>query len=386
MKSQQPRRAAASRRPKSSRLLTVALAVAACYICTCLRGSEDEAFSLKRQRKAAGPVPKVLYRYGDYELKYVPRGTGSGFLANIPRVTVEKILPPLLSFRSLVGAMEGSWDREIQALPDPTQNTAGIRVDFPRVQGKLMVAATDPSGNLDADPATKVLQANYEQPVSGLGDLGLQVRSNGDWGGTLTKEVKDFGLVRTAISSDSDWSATVERTYQPVQGVTPTLNYGATQDGVRVKAKFDKASKDKRIRGTYVVQNPPGLYGFEDLIHDARVEATDFFDGRHSLEVAGKIDRDLPKQPWRGSLKYKVKTRPGDLEGSLDMDRVRLKASNERGQVMAAVGTRANLMDPNSGIAGRPAELELQVGNHPKVIASAKLREGPPKVRLDVLV
>mmetsp|Transcript_3042 Transcript_3042/g.7603 ORF Transcript_3042/g.7603 Transcript_3042/m.7603 type:complete len:367 (+) Transcript_3042:60-1160(+) len=356
-------------------LLAAAAALLAALGPTALPSHEALAFA----KKSKFGKPKVLYRYGEYELKYLPKGPGKGPTSHVPRLKIMKIPPKAMSFSGLSGSVESDLDRQLLTFPITTHNTAGLQLRFPRLNGALKISATDPPASLDVDEAAKAVEANYDQIVSGVGEFGVQLRSNGEWGVSFSRQVEDLGFLRTTLNSQLDWSADLERTYPAVvKGVVPTVNYGATQDGMRVKAKFDRSFADKGVHTSYTMQNVAGKYAPADLMHEARAIASL---GGGRLTATTSYDRRNSKVPVRGSLAYAAKLRAAALEASVDFDRLRLKASAKGVQVTAAIGTRASLDDAKSGIHGRPAELELKVG---KVSASAKLREGKPRVRLDV--
>jgi len=325
--------------------------------------------------------PKVLFKFRDYELKYLPRGKGTGPASRVPRLAVVKIPPKPLSFGSADVSFAGSLNKELKTFPHTTANVGSLQVGFPRFGGSLTLSAEDPPVNIDVEDAPRSLEAGYRHDIKGVGDVSVRVNSKGDWTATYAREVEDLGHLDGSLNSQLDWHVDLKTAYPQYRGASPVVTYGANQDGLRVVARVDHAA-DAEVRSSYTVQNVAGKYAPADLLHDGRVAVATKND-RHTLEASGSYDRRLPKLPVRGSLAYTMRSRPATLKASVDFDRYRLRAQTRHGQVSAAVGTRAELDDQSAGLRGRPVEVEA-VGRAGRfqVSTSAKFREGAPKVRL----
>mmetsp|Transcript_71462 Transcript_71462/g.115296 ORF Transcript_71462/g.115296 Transcript_71462/m.115296 type:complete len:367 (+) Transcript_71462:94-1194(+) len=321
---------------------------------------------------AKGKNKKVLVQYKGFELLLF-KGKGK---VPIPSLKLQKIPLKPLSLGA-AGSVESSMSiDDLQGFPFTTKNSGTLKIGFPRIAGRLQLRYEDPPRGADIEDAQPVLEASYEQKAAG-GEVAGKVRSNGEWSASFGREVEDVGHLRGGMNSVLDWNVDLDTSYAPVlKGrVTPTVSYGATQDGMRVHARAD-GYPAKGVKAFYAVQNIPGKYAPADFLHNAQVTASSA-DLKHTVEAAGSYDRKFPKLPVRGSLKYVRRTRPATMEASVDFERYRLRARSNLGEVTAAVGRTA---DENGG---RPAELELRAG---KVAAVAMLEPGSskPRMRLDI--
>jgi len=316
---------------------------------------------------------KVLFQKQGYELRLSPRRSNSPVFKAVPKIVFRKIPPQPISLVSASGSLESNLDKEIAGFPFTTSNTGSLALGFPRAQGVVKLSLKDPPAS--DDDVLQSAEISYEQALPGAGQVGARVTSKGDWVAFWNHKVEDIGNLRTTLNSQLDWSADLDTTYPAVKGIHPTVSYGATQDGMRVRAKVDGGLAN--AYGSYQVQNEAGKYQPRDLVHDARVVYTQ---GRNSIEADGKYDRRLPKRPFKGSLSYVARTKPGTLTASVDLDRYRLKADTGYAQVSAAVAHNAG--DGKGYLGGRPTEFGVRTG---PVSAEVRLNGSrQPRVRLEV--
>lgn len=322
----------------------------------------------------AGPKKastKVLFEYRDYEL--VLR---HGKRQVLPRILLREKPEKPISVKSIGATVMGEpmgW----RTFPFTTTNAGLLELGFGAVKGRLGISMEDPPASLDFEDGKAKLEVSYGQPVPGIGDLSARVRSNGEWFASFDREVEDIGHLSAVLDSQLDWVLDLETDYKGYKGIVPTVTYGATQDGMRVRAKFagalgsyEGASAD----GSYVVENLPGKYAPADFLHDCKVVLASE-GGRQSLAAHAIYDRRLPKFPVRGSLSATANVGRGALEASADFDRYRLQCRVADAQVSAAIARKA----AEKGLQ-RPGEVELKYG---KVSATAALVEdGPPRLKL----
>lgn len=318
---------------------------------------------------------KVLFTGQGYELKVMPRKTKSPLKA-IPKVVFQKIPAQMLKFVGASGSVESDLGKDIAGFPFTTANKGSVAMGFPRVGGVVKLSMEDPPLSADEDAAAGAAEVSYDQTIKGVGQVGARVSSKGDWVATWNRKVEDVGNLRTTLNYQLDWTADLDTAYPAYKGVKPTISYGATQDGMRVKAKVEGAPVANTY-GSYQVQNEAGKYAPRDFVHDARLVYTA---GANSVQADGKYDRSLPNRPYRGSLSYVVRAAPASLTASVDFDRYRLKASTDKVTLSAAVATKAG--DGSGLLGGRTAELGVKMG---PVAAEAVLKGSKkPRVRLQV--
>lgn len=327
----------------------------------------QKAEKLKKRVNSAMAGPrmgrsKVLFEYRDYQLVVILKKR-----TLIPQIFVRPTPPPPVALKAPGFAVEGEM-ASLRGFPFTTTNKGSVQIGFPKVEGKLRITLKDPPASLDAEDSRPSLEVSYAQKVPGLDEASVSI-SNGDWKATFAKNLEDIGNVHGWVDSQLDWRADLDTSYPPVKGVTPSVTYSATQDGMALKAKVQGALHAK-IHGSYEVGNSPGKYAPVDFRHDATVTATS---GAHTLAMQGIYDRRLPKLPVWGALRYKTNIKGAELEGSVDSDRYRLSASRG-GARMSASAVR------KGAIAAKPVDLEVQLG---QVAASAHLVEGAePRFRL----
>lgn len=312
---------------------------------------------------AAGPAllgrqrPRVLLKYRDHELLLRPRAPGR----LLPRLELRRTPPRPLALGPAAGSAEGPLGGELLGFPFTTRNAASLQLGLPRVSGRLTLSAEDPAAA--DEESQRAAELAYEQPAPGLGDVSARLRTTGEWQVAFSRQVEDLGRLRGSLNSQRDWSLDLDSTYPPVRSLLPSVSYGATQDGVRVRAGL-QGPLSARLDGSYSLQNQPGRYAPADLRHEATLRLSSP-GGRQALAAAGTYDRALPKAPVRGSLTYTAQAGPAALEASVDGERYRLLARTAHGQLAAQLGRG------KEGEA-RPAELELRLG---RLSATAQLGE-----------
>jgi len=348
---------------KSSRLPAVVLIATAAallavpgVVCPSRQASGPLAISLF----AAGGRPKVLFEYRDYELLFRPRRKGQV----LPRVELRKKPPRPLGAGPLAASVEGPLGRDFAGFPFTTSNAGSVQLDFPRIGGSLKLGLEDPAtgASVGGEEQLNAAEASYEQRVPGLGDVSVHGRTNGEWGAAFKRQVEDLGSLSGSVNSQLDWSIDLDSSYPAFRGFTPSITYGATQDGMRVNARA-AGPLAKNLLGSYGVQNEAGQYAPTDLRHDAKLTLSSGR-GTHVLEAEGTYDRKLSQVPVRGSLAYSARMKPVTLEASVDFDRYRLRAKAGPGQVTAVLARKPE------ETGNRPAEVELKLG---KVSATALL-------------
>eukprot|EP00440_Ansanella_granifera_P037100 gb/GFBE01040262.1/.p1 GENE.gb/GFBE01040262.1/~~gb/GFBE01040262.1/.p1 ORF type:complete len:367 (+),score=63.19 gb/GFBE01040262.1/:1-1101(+) len=312
---------------------------------------------------------KVLFQARGYEL-LVCKGKGK---LPLPSLQFRKVPKQLVAFAAGGSVASSASKSDVLGFPFTTQNVGVLQISLPRLGGRLRLTSEDPPSGPAAEETPGSSEVFYEQHAQGLGEISGRVRSNGEWNVALSHEVEDIGRFRGSVNSQLDWSVDLDTTYPPVKGMTPSVTYGATQDGMRVNAKVE-GQVAKNVNVAYAAQNAPGKYAPADILHDGKVKVSS---GKHSVEVSGSYDRKFSKIPVRGSLSYTLETTPVTLDASVDFDKYRLRARGARGQVAAAVGRQAD----ESG--HRPAEVEVKVG---KVSAVTSLEAGSsePRIRLSL--
>jgi len=351
------------RAPKSVHLCLAALGAVLCL-------------SLHSQAPAAALFARGAKRRRLVELKgwevLLLKGKGK---VPIPGLKIRKIpLKPVTL--SVGGSTKSSLSKkDMLGFPFTTQNIGILQIGFPRIAGRLRLALDDPTTGPSSDDAHGVAEMSYEQQLKHDGVFSGKLRSNGEWSAALSRDVEDLGHLRGGLNSQLDWNIDLDTSYPAVKGVSPSLTYGATQDGMRVKADLE-SQLTKNLHGSYAVQNLPGKYSPIDLLHDVKLTLSPAKQ-KHAMEVAARYDRKFAKVPVRGSLTYRMQTRPASLETSVDFDQVRLKARTAKAQLTASLSHKAD----EDGF--RPAEVEVKVG---KLAASAQLQRGQkaPRVHLSM--
>jgi len=318
----------------------------------------------------AGLFSRSRQEYFRYQIKDYELALYKGKV--IPRLSFRKIPARPVNIASISSSVESTADKEMSGFPFTTMNTGSIQFGFPRVDGKLKLSMEDPPLSADAEDTAKVVDLEYAQTVPGLGDVTAKARSTGEWGASLTRDIEEVGKLRGSLNSQFDWSIYLDKTYTPVKRITPSFTYGATQDGLYVRAQMD-AALDKAAAAMYSVQNAPGKTSPSELQHDCKLSLSSS-SNRHVLEMKGLYSSKLPKMPFRGSLTYLTKIRSGTLEATVDFDNYHLKCLMPYGQVAAKI---ARVMEDDA----RPIEVDLRLG---KVSAKASMKGGSesPRVRL----
>mmetsp|Transcript_21372 Transcript_21372/g.47324 ORF Transcript_21372/g.47324 Transcript_21372/m.47324 type:complete len:372 (+) Transcript_21372:76-1191(+) len=305
---------------------------------------------------------KLLFSYREYELWLKQKRNQM-----VPRLKVRKTPPKPVTVKSVSSSVEGLLGKELMGFPFTTTNDASVQLSFPRIGGLLSLGMTDPPASLDAEAAPRGAQASYRQTVPHVGDVSAQVRSDGEWSTSVDRPIEDLGTLHATFNSQRDWSADLEKGYSPYKGVTPTVTYGATQDGMHVRLQMD-GQVTKNLEASYALQNPAGQYSPVEFLHDCKLTLSTSGKGQ-SLTARGSYDHRLPKLPVRGSLTYVAKIRQATLEGSADFDSLQLRCRLPNAQ-MATLVDRRTL---------KPAAIELGIG---KVSAVAKMVDNKPRIQL----
>lgn len=312
---------------------------------------------------------KVLFSYRDYELIYRPRRKGQ-FL---PRIQLQKIPPRPLGLGPMTSSVDGPMDKEFAGFPFTTNNKGSMQVLFPRLGSSMRLSIEDPVTAASSDSeeeVQKTLEAAYDQKVPGVGDVTVRARANGEWGASFAREVEDLGKLTGNVNSQLDWNLDLEQSYPAFKGMATSASYGATQDGMRARAKVEKELR-RNLYGSYAVGNEAGQYSPAGFQHDASLTLSSG-KGHHVLEAQGTYNRKFNQVPVRGSLQYRAQLRPVALEASVDFDRYHLRAKASHAQIAAAV-------DRVEKDGVRPAEVELRLG---KASATALLGGDRPRLRL----
>lgn len=236
----------------------------------------------------------------------------------VPQLDFRKTPLKAVSFTGASASVHGELSgSSFRGFPYTTRNLASISLGLPAMDAKLQIALEDAAtAGGDIESPQTAAELTYEQQVAGLGSIGLRARSSGDWAATLGRAVEDIGFVNGSFNSNLDWSLDLEQAYPDVKGISPSLTFGATQDGVRVKGVVD-ADLTKSIHGSYAVSNTAGKYSPATLIHETRLTMAR---GPHTLEAEAAYNRDFAKIPFKGSVAYSVKVKPGTLQARLYHD------------------------------------------------------------------
>jgi len=335
------------------------------------------SLSLSGQAPAAlfarGAKRRRLAEFKGWEL-LVLKGKGK---VPIPGLKLRKILPKPVTLA--IGGSTGSTlnKKEMLGFPFTTQNTGSLQIGFPRISGSLRLALDDPTTGPSSEDVQGVAEMSYEQQLKQNGAFSGKLRSSGEWSAALHRDIEDLGHIRGGLDSQLDWNLDLETSYPAVKSVAPSLTYGATQDGMRVKVDLE-SQLTKNLQGSYAVQNIPGQYSPIDFLHDAKLILSSEKQ-KHVVEVAANYDRKFGKVPVRGSLTYRMQRQksPASLETSVDFEHVRLKARTAKAQITASLRHKAD----ENGF--RPAEVEVKVG---KLAALAQLQpeKSEPRVRLSM--
>jgi len=323
----------------------------------------------KYKKLTRGPAKarsKTLLQYRDYEAILY-----QGRRKLIPRFILRPIPPKPVTLQSLGGSVDGDAEA-LKGFPYSSMNKGELIIGFPRMDGYLGVSLQDPPLTLDLDEQRREAEVSYGSDIPNIGKVDAKLRSSGDWSANLERELEDVGLLTGSMDSQSDWSVDLEKSYETFRfksvGVTPTVKYGATQDGMRVAAKFE-SPVGSSATGEYVVSNVAGKYSPSDFLHDCKIVGKA---GDHSLTAQAKYDRRLPKIPLRASLAYVGKFGPAGLQAVVGYDDLRLLCSVPHAQVSAKVARQA-MQDGT-----RPAEVELQVGQ--ASIVAKLVDDKPPRL------
>lgn len=354
---------------RRSKALLLALVGAVAFSSTC-NGPAASLF-------ARSPKKKVLFQARGYELLMI-EGKGK---VPIPSLKFQQVPPKPLIVSGSGSIESGASKGELIGFPFTTQNAGTIQLGFPRIGGRLTVAVKDPPQDPDAEEMPSTREISYEQSAPGIGDITAKVRTNGEWGASISREVEDIGQFRGGFNSQLDWNLDLETSYDPVYGLTPSVTYGATQDGMRVKAHVegDYEVKKNNLHASYTLQNIPGKYSPTEFLHDANLRLSTP-NKRHTLEATASVDPQFSNSPVHSSFSYALQTSPATFEASIDQKRYRLKVKNSRAEVSAAIGYRSSSEESTQG--KRPAELELRLG---KVATQVRLDgNSKPRVRVEV--
>lgn len=292
---------------------------------------------------------QVLFRKFGYELIMSP---AKGKVP-IPDFQFRKIPLELLTFGFGGLAESDATKNAITGFPFTTDNTVSLQLGFPRIGGGFRLGLEDPALSAEgADSTQQLLSMGYQQRLPGGGQLASWLKTTGEWGAAFRHEVEDIGIVTGGLNSQLDWNLDLNTTYPTVKGFTPSVSYGATQDGMRVNARVDK-DISKRWHTSYTVQNIPGKYSPVDFVHDGVVR---FASGPHSLQATASYDRQLLKKPLQASMSYTFQKRRMALRALLDSQRYQLALQAGPAQVAAS---RSLSADEDGK---RPTHLEVRVG------------------------
>ncbi|CAJ1437174.1 unnamed protein product [Effrenium voratum] len=330
------------------------------------RFSKSTALALEKQggrmaEPAAAPLQVTFasipgYVYKGAELKEVP----------IPGLKFQKVPLKLLSLGYAASAEGGLEKGSLTGFPYSTDNSAALLLALPRLGGRMTLGLDAPAVGGDSDDSGH-MELDYEQRLPGDGLAALKMKTNGEWGASFLQEVEDVGVVSGALNSQLDWNLDLNQTYDAVRGFVPTVAYGATQDGLRVRARVAKAFSPSWF-GSYGLQNIPGKYSPVDFVHDSTVT---FSKGAHTIQAAAAYDRQLLKSPLTGSLSYALRTRIATLYAALDSQQYRLAVAAGHKQMTASLGRKNE-----DGL--RPSWLELRLGK----VAATLSSDGSSKPRL----
>lgn len=272
---------------------------------------------------------QVLFRKFGYELIMSP---AKGKVP-IPDFQFRKIPLELLTFGFGGLAESDATKNAITGFPFTTDNTVSLQLGFPRIGGGFRLGLEDPALSAEgADSTQQLLSMGYQQRLPGGGQLASWLKTTGEWGAAFRHEVEDIGIVTGGLNSQLDWNLDLNTTYPTVKGFTPSVSYGATQDGMRVNARVDK-DISKRWHTSYTVQNIPGKYSPVDFVHDGVVR---FASGPHSLQATASYDRQLLKKPLQASMSYTFQKRRMALRALLDSQRYQLALQAGPAQVAAS--------------------------------------------------
>ncbi|CAL1173919.1 unnamed protein product [Cladocopium goreaui] len=309
-----------------------------------------------------GNKQKVLLQARGYELVMFP----SKGKVPIPTLKFRKIpLKPLTLMVS--GSTDGSLDKSaLTGFPYSTDNAASLLLGFPRLGGQLSLGMDAPAVNSDSDDSNH-LEAAYEQRLPGGGRVAARLRSNGEWGASFRHEVEDMGTVSGGLNSQLDWNLDLNTSYAPVRGFTPSVAYGATQDGVHLRGRVDK-DFSPHWHGSYGLQNIPGKYSPVDFVHDSTITLSA---GRHTIQASAAYDRQMLKSPLTGAISYTLTTRPVTLHALMDGSQYALAAQSGRKSLAATLGR------PNEE-GQRSSQVELRFGQ----VAATMKKEGSSKPRI----
>lgn len=311
---------------------------------------------------------KVLFSARGYELVAFP----SKGKVPIPSLKFRKIpLKPLTL--AVSGSAEGSFEKSaLTGFPYSTDNAAALLLGLPRLGGRLTLGMDAPAVNSESEDSNHV-EAGYEQSLPGGGSVAARLRSNGEWGASFRHEVEDVGIVSGGLNSQLDWNLDLNPTYAPVRGFTPSVAYGATQDGIHLRGRVDK-DFSPHWHGSYGLQNIPGKYSPVDFVHDSTIS---FTAGRHTIQASAAYDRQMLKSPLTGTLAYTLQTRPVTLQALMDGQQYALAAHSGRKSIAATLGR------PNEE-GQRSSQVQLQLG---QVAATVKMEgSSKPRLRLSKIV
>jgi len=317
-----------------------------------------------------GKKKKVLLQARGYELVMFP----SKGKVPIPSLQFRKIpLKPLTLM--VAGSTEGSFEKSsLTGFPYSTDNSAALLLGLPRLGGRLSLGLDAPAVNSDSDDSNH-LETGYEQRLPGGGRIAARLRSNGEWGASFQHQIEDVGTVSGGLNSQLDWNLDLNTSYAPVKGFTPSVAYGATQDGIHVQGRVDK-DFSPHWHGSYGLQNIPGKYSPVDFVHDSTIT---FAGGRHTIQASAAYDRQMLKSPLTGALSYTLRTRPVTLHAVMDGSQYALAAQSGAKSLAATLGR------PNEE-GQRSSQVQLRLG---QVAATVKMEgSSKPRVRLskDVLL
>lgn len=299
------------------------------------------------------------------------------------------------------GAWATSWNREIpyigsvkaalnsekewSAAADATVGDVGIKAKLNSEQ-EWAANATAKVGDVGHVKATLNSEMEWSADADAeVGDVAVKAKLNSQkvWSAKANAKLAAFGTLLTSLNSEKEWSADLEVPIQGKFGINPAVILGATEAGMRVKAKAEHHHEVTDIRdagtitkrflahltsGIYQVQNAPGNYAAGDLVHDASVTYTS---AHGSVTAAGTLDQRL-KRGYKGSLTAATQTKAGKLSASVDLERYRLKADTEYGQLSAAI--------PHNGEDEKVFGLKV---DHMTMEAKLKGSE-KPRVRVEV--